>query len=299
MSKTVAALRQQIDVLDNQMLDLLMQRADLVLKIGEEKRKNGIQVVQPDREAVMVRRLLDRHRGPLPREAVVRIWRELVGAVSLLQTGLKVIVTVPEGPSGITHWDMAKDYFSSVLPMARASNALAAVAAVREKEATFAVLPWPEDGDTNPWWRFLIEEDPQDGMRIAARLPLGDRSAQDSNPEHKALVVARLKFEPSGADRSFLALEDGQSISRGRLVDKAGAIGLKVRSIHSSLSPAGNLHLLEVDDYVAADDPRLEELREKLEMTTGKCVCLGGYPVPPVYGDKVGRNAVAGANGKS
>ncbi len=90
-------IRCQIDALDERIHDALMERAELVLKVGEEKRKNNIQIVQPAREARMIRRLLGRHHGALPEMAVVRIWRELVGAVSLLQTGLKVAVVAPEG----------------------------------------------------------------------------------------------------------------------------------------------------------------------------------------------------------
>ena len=58
-------IRKKIDELDNRIHDTLMERAELVLKIGEEKRKNKIQIVQPAREARMLRRLLARHRGAL------------------------------------------------------------------------------------------------------------------------------------------------------------------------------------------------------------------------------------------
>ncbi|HEY8192071.1 MAG TPA: chorismate mutase, partial [Alphaproteobacteria bacterium] len=44
---TVEDIRHKIDSLDNQLHDLLMERAELVLKIGEEKRKNNVQVIQP------------------------------------------------------------------------------------------------------------------------------------------------------------------------------------------------------------------------------------------------------------
>jgi chorismate mutase len=60
MTQSVEDLRVQIDTLDNQLHDLLMERAELVLKIGEAKRRNKIQVVQPDREIIMLRRLLAR-----------------------------------------------------------------------------------------------------------------------------------------------------------------------------------------------------------------------------------------------
>ncbi len=298
MAQTVNEIRQEIDSLDNKVHDLLMKRAELVLHIGEEKRKSNVQVVQPDREIVMLRRLLARHQGPLPKEAVVRIWRELVGAVSLLQTGLKVVVTVPEDHTGLMYWDMAKDYFSSVLPMARAGNPMAALAMVREGEATFAVMPWPEDNAAQPpWWSYIIDDSNEKPMRIVARLPLGDRSRAESNPEFKALVVGRLKFDTSGEDRGFIALELDSTVSRAKIVDKLGVLDLKARSLYSAGNGNGNgkggrsLHLAEVDGFVAADDKRLKELLKSLDCPEGRAMSLGGYPVPPVYEDKVGKNA--------
>ncbi|MCB9991679.1 MAG: chorismate mutase [Rhodospirillales bacterium] len=294
MSKTVGTIRQQIDALDDKIHDLLMKRAEMVVKIGEEKRKNKVQIIQPDREAIMIRRLLGRHQGPLPKEAIVRIWRELVGAVSLLQTGLKVVVSVPEDHTGLIYWDMAKDYFSSVLPMQKASNPLAALAMVRESEATFAVLPWPEDDQNNPWWGYIMDENGDQGMRIMARLPLGDSSKEAPNLEHRAIVVARLKYETSGDDRSFLALDLDGDISRGRIVDKAQALELKALSLHScpGMMPGRKLHLVEVEGYVDPDGEQSEKLARSFDDPDAKCTCLGGYPVPPVYEDKVGKNAV-------
>ncbi len=297
MAKAVDDIRSKIDGMDNTIHDLLMQRAELVLKIGEEKRRNNIQVVQPDREIIMIRRLLARHKGPLPKEAVVRIWRELVGAVSLLQTGLKVVVTVPDDPNGLTYWDMAKDYFSSVLPMNKAANPLAALGMVREGEATFAVMPRPADGETNPWWSFLLDESGDKAMRIVARLPLGDRT-QSANPDNQALVVARLKFETSGDDRSFIILELEQGISRAKVVDKFKEAGFEPRAFYTYAGAKGGTrtqHLIEVDKYIGPDDKRLAQIVEKLDPAGGRAASVGGYPTPPVYADKVGKSAEAEA----
>ena len=295
MAMTVDDIRRDIDALDDRIHDLLMERAELVVGIGREKRRTGTQVVQPDREAIMIRRLLARHQGPLPREGVVRIWRELVGAVSLLQTGLRVAVVAPDDSSGLIMWDMAKDYFSSVLPMLKAGNPSAALGLVRDGEATFAVLPWPENEDGQPWWRLLLDDAGDRPMRIMARLPFGDRNRSEANPASRALVVARVRFEPSGDDRSFVALRIGPDASRARVVDRAGSLGMKVRSLCSFDLKDGlqTLHLLEIEDYLAPGDPRLAALPGSLDYPEGTCLCLGGYPVPPVYDDKVGKNAVA------
>lgn len=293
MSQTLEEIRREIDALDHQVHDLLMRRAELIVKVIEAKRKNKMHTVQPEREAMMIRRLLGRHSGVLPREAIARIWRELVGAVSLVQTNLKATVTVPDNNRGLLYWDMAKDYFSSVLPMQKSETPLSALAAVREGDVTFAVVPWPEVEEDKPWWSFLMAEEGEAPMRIMARLPFGDRSKTNISPDHQALVVGKIKFEPSGDDRSFLALDLDHSISRTRIIDRSKQMGLTPRSIYSMRGQAnGNtLHLLEVEGYVAQNDPKLTELLEKLEYPKGRCVCLGGYPTPPVYEDRVGKNA--------
>lgn len=296
MSKSsVEEIRKQIDSMDNKIHDLLMKRAELVLKIGDFKRMNNIQVVQPDREMRMVRRLLGRHGGPLPKEAVVRIWRELVGAVSLLQTGLKVAVTAADDASGILYWDMAKDYFSSVLPMQKVSNALGTLGLVREGDVTFGVVPWPDamKEGTQPWWPYLMAEQGEKPMRIVGRLPLGNRSSQSGMNEGKALVIARLSFDPSDDDRSFILFDLQNDISRARIVDKIESRGLKALSLFSHRTADGQraFHLLEVDDYLAVDDERLEGIVELFGDADARHLVVGGYPVPPVYDDSVGKAA--------
>ncbi len=286
MSKALDELRKQIDTLDNAIHDLLMKRADLIAHIGEEKRKNKLQMIQPAREALMIRRLLARHAGPLPEPAVVRIWRELVGAVSLLQTGLKVTVTAEEGREGL--WDMARDYFGSVLPMQKVGNPLNAFSMVREGEANFAVLPWPRDSDENPWWMYLLNPgmNGADPIRIVTRLPYGDYEGDHPDPANQGLVVARIKFESTGSDRSFIILELEPSISRGRIVDVAKSVNMTPLSLHTRKNAAPDvrpLHILEVSEYISTDDPRLKTILEKLEDPQGRCTCVGGYPVPPVY----------------
>ena len=293
---SVEDIRKKIDGLDNSIHDLLMERADLVLKIGEEKRKNKIQVIQLDRETIMLRRLLFRHKGPLPREAIVRIWRELVGAVSLLQTGLKVAVTTPGGADDILYWDMAKDYFSSVLPMEKVLKPLLVLSMVRDEKATFGVMPWPNDGAKDAkdtWWQYLMDDEGDRPMRIVARLPLGERTKNPVPAHQLALVVARLKFEPSGDDRSFIGLDLERDISRARLAEKVKEAGMCLRNFFSAAGRSAdrNFHLLEVEGYIPADSSALDTLAGSLNSAGARARVVGGYPVPPVYEDTVGKGA--------
>ncbi len=283
MSKKLENVRKKIDALDDKIHDVLMERAELIVDIAEEKRKAGLQFVHPAREAKMIRRLLARHEGALPAAAIVRIWRELVGAISLMQTGLKVSVALEDG--SIAPWDMAKNYFGSVVPMQKSSSPLAALALVREDEASFAVLPWPHDGEESPWWTYLSNHE-NENIRIVCALPYGCAEGESQRWQDRALVVAKAECFPSGEDHSFLVMEIDHSTSRARIVEALKELNfepLGVCSRSGADSGAASVHLIEVDDYLAEDDERLKKLEDKFTEQICACRVVGGYPVPPVY----------------
>lgn len=280
-SKELEAIRQNIDRLDNQIHDLLMERADLVTSIAAEKKRQGVQTVQPAREARMIRRLMARHRAPLPAEAVVRIWRELVGAVSLLQTGLSVATFVP--PQSPETWDMARDYFGSVLPMQRAATPVSALSAVREGKVNFAVLPWPQVDDEMPWWINLVRQGESD-IRIIQRLPYGSRDP--GTVQGRALVVAKSGFDTSDDDHSFIAVYLDSNISRTRVLDKAKEAGFAPIGLYTQRLARAEprvWQMFEVPVYVSPDDPRLADLPSQIGDAEGRALCVGGYPSPLIY----------------
>lgn len=287
-SQTLDDIRKKIDALDTRIHDTLKERAELVLEIGKEKHKNNIEIVQPAREARMIRNLLKRNNGALPEMAVVRIWRELVGAVSLLQTGLKV-ATVYSGERP-EYWDLAKDYFGSCLPMSRSETPLSAISALREGRVTFAVVPYPHDGPDNeeekPWWESLDIDTPNP-IQIIVRLPHGD-DPSETNPNHRALVLAKTGFDSSDEDNSFIYIECGAHISRGKIVElaqKASLIPLSLSSKKIGEKDETRKHLLEVKGYWQDGKTEIEQLWELLdpEKTQARLKCVGGYPVPATY----------------
>ncbi len=297
-SPALDEIRRKIDELDNRIHDTLMERAELVLKVGEEKRKNNIQIVQPAREARMIRRLLARHNGALPQMAVVRIWRELVGAVSLLQTGLKAVIATPEGQTDF--WDLARDYFGSCLPFQKVPNAMSAISALRENKATFAVVPWPEGEHEQPWWTYLNTGSP-DALNIIVALPHG-QDPENPNPDVKGLIVSKAGFDSSGDDNSFLMIQCASDVSRGRLVDvakKAGLTPLGLFSKRNASNTSVAFHLMEVKDYIEKSDKRMNDFIDALEDSDASVTCVGGYPVPPSYERNIKAREVKSKAGSS
>jgi len=143
------------------------------------------------------------------------------------------------------------------------------------------VVPMPEEDDQDPWWRYLMNEDAKT-PRIVARLPFcGRGNARGDNRD--ALAIALIQHESTGDDRTLLGIELAEDVSRGRLKDALEAVGLTVVSFRSWTgreTGGGPLHLVEVADYVASNDPRLLAFRTKVGDIVLRTTPVGGYAVP-------------------
>ena len=72
------ALRQRIDAIDQQILELLATRVRVVLDVGDFKRRRGLPIYDPERERYMIDRLCSRAPDPLDSETVRRIFERLI-----------------------------------------------------------------------------------------------------------------------------------------------------------------------------------------------------------------------------
>jgi len=277
----LAALRAEIDRLDDLMHDTLMLRVAIVGELAASGLKRGTPY-RPAREAQILRRLLARHRGRLPKQAVVGIWRELLAATVAMQGPFAVAVWNPEPGAGAV--SLAREQFGSVTPIRWMRTTAQVLYAVAEGEAQAGVLPLPADdpnaeGANDPWWTTLMRSE-RPGLSVIARLPFVTLRTEGAS-RAAALVVAAIPPEPSGDDRSLVAFEAASEASRARLGDRLAAVGLKPRDLVLHRPERGPVACLaEVDGLVAADDPRLAALAES-DIAATRPVVIGAWPVPP------------------
>jgi chorismate mutase len=85
----LAACRQQIDSLDQRIVELIQQRAQVVKEVGNIKREARLPVTVPSREQQVVEKAQAlAQAGPLPPEAVGRIYQKLVEEMRNWETKL-------------------------------------------------------------------------------------------------------------------------------------------------------------------------------------------------------------------
>lgn len=271
----LAALRAELDRLDDALHDTLMRRAEVVAEVAALRVKGAVPL-RPGREATIVRRLLARHSGGLPPVAIVRMWRELLASTTAQQRPM--LVTVCQADGDPAYLAAAREHFGALTPMRAHRTPAQAISEVSAGVATVAVLPLPVEGEAPAaaWWTALLHrDDPR--IHVVARLPFWSARPEGS-PKVQALVVSAAAPDPSGADRSLLGLEMTQEVSRARLGAAVAAAGFQAGTTILRREPGGPVAhaLVDVDGFVDDGDPRLAALQSVLRPP----VVLGAYAVP-------------------
>ncbi len=97
MEKLLKPLRDQIDAIDAQLLDLLNRRARVAQEVGHVKNKVDAPVFRPEREAQVLRGIAERNPGPLGNNELQTIFREIMSACRSLEKKVIVAYLGPEG----------------------------------------------------------------------------------------------------------------------------------------------------------------------------------------------------------
>ena len=77
--------RQKIDVLDEQIVRLINERAEAAQAIGKLKQREGLPVYEPKREEIVFDRVRKANAGPLTDVEVVNIFERIIDVMRTLQ----------------------------------------------------------------------------------------------------------------------------------------------------------------------------------------------------------------------
>ncbi|MBW8883057.1 MAG: chorismate mutase [Asticcacaulis sp.] len=243
---TLSDLRSQIDALDAELLRLVDARAVLGQAIGEAKAREEagsaqVSLLRPDREAILIRKLLAMPRQAASGELVVRIWRELISENLRIQGqtrgGLHLNLVAREHNQEVLVW--ARERFGFAPSFGYVDDAAAAVAAARDV-CHISVLSLDPRGGA--WWARLLAEK---SVRIIAALP------EMSSARPHAVAVAAIAPEPTGDDITFWVSDSAER--ENRIVDDLSRRGFAAEF----LCTAQGLKLFGLSGFVQEDDPRL------------------------------------------
>ncbi|MFN3511582.1 MAG: chorismate mutase [Phenylobacterium sp.] len=246
------AVRARIDVIDQELLKLVDERAALAREVAAAKAAAGDADkfgLRPGRETQLLRRLLALPRQAASAALVVRLWRELIGD-SLSRQG-PFHLSVFGGRDPIRAVEAARLRFGvapSLKTAARPEDAFAAAKTL----GGVAVLSLASDA---PWWGRLLAE-PR--LKVFAALPCLSAWGPTT-----ALAVAEVEVEPTGQDRTFWVTDaPGSAAAVEAALGRDGVAA-------DLVAEAGGLKLFALMGYYQADDERLARAPGRLSGVIG------------------------------
>ena len=91
----LSKVRKAIDSIDDQILSLLNERAELAISAG--KTKTDSDIYKPARESLIFNRLTDMNKGPLNRDQIINIFNEIISSCRSTESTFTVSFLGPEG----------------------------------------------------------------------------------------------------------------------------------------------------------------------------------------------------------
>lgn len=170
------SIREKIDLLDRQIVEVLNERLTLAAEIGKLKRSQGGQIYVAEREEAVLRKITEQNSGPIKDEALRAIYREIMSAAIALEKPLLIAYLGPEATN--SHQAAMKKFGASVdyHAMPTISDIFTAVG---KGEADYGVIPIENstEGSVRDALDLFVETD----LKVVAQIYLEISHALISN----------------------------------------------------------------------------------------------------------------------
>ena len=187
---TLEELRDEIDSVDDRLLALLNKRAALTIRVGQVKRSISadVEFYRPEREATIIRRLLEKNEGPLPDDYLLGLMRSVIAACLSLEEILTIAYLGP--PGTFTHAALKK-HFGRHAKQKDLANIEEVFRAVESGVCSYGVVPIENSvgGSINQTLDCLRDS----SLQISGEIILGVKHqllARDSNPKNILKIYA-------------------------------------------------------------------------------------------------------------
>jgi len=169
---SLAELRREIDRIDEAMHRLLMERGEIIDRlIATKQTQETGSAFRPAREADMMRRLVERHKGILPLDTAESIWRVIISTFTYVQAPFSIHADLSAGDAAMR--DSARFHFGFTVPFVPHVGAASVVAAVSDSKGDLGLVPAFTTAGAGAWWSALEFDS---APKIIARLPFIDRA---------------------------------------------------------------------------------------------------------------------------
>lgn len=272
----LAELRSDIDSLDRQLLILINQRAACAQQIARVKIEDGAEnFYRPEREAQVLRSIMENNQGPLRDEEVARLFREIMSACLALEKPVRVAFLGPEGT--FTQEAALKHFGHSAVsvPMAAIDEIFREV---ESSAANFGVVP--VENSTEGVINHTLDSFIDSSLRICGEVELRIHHHFLIGPKTRPENISRVYSHPQALAQCRKWLDSHYPRIERVPVSSNGEAAKMVKGEWNSAAIAGDM---AVQLYGLT---RLSEKIEDRPDNSTRFLVIGREDVPPSGNDK-------------
>jgi chorismate mutase/prephenate dehydratase len=285
--RDLAQVRDAIDAIDAQIQDLLAERARCAQRVAEIKladvqaaRERGepdreVEYYRPEREAQVLRRIIERDSGPLEGPTVAHIFREIMSACLALERPLQVAYL---GPEGTFTQAAALKHFGHAAVCIPQVTIDAVFAEVESGNCNFGIVP--VENSTEGMVSHTLDSFLDSPLKIAGEVEMRISHHLLAAPGTQAATITRICAHQQALAQCRNWLDTHWPRVERQAVSSNGEAARMAASTPGVAAVAGDM---------AAEAYQLERLAENIEDApdnTTRFLVVGRTEVPPSGRDK-------------
>ena len=283
---TLAELRQQIDSLDEQIHQLINQRAGCAqqvatTKLAEYQAEHGeadlskVTFYRPEREAQVLRKVMERNSGPLADKTVAHLFREIMSACLALEKPVEVAYLGPEGT--FTEAAAIKHFGQAVISLPHESIA-SVFSQVESGKCNYGVVP--VENSTGGFVSHTVDNFLDSPLKICGEVELRIRLHLLANEKAEAKNIRAIYAHPQALAQSRQWLDNNwPGVEQVAVTSNAEAA--KMASEDATIAAVAGDMAAEQYDLM-----KLAENIEDLANNTTRFLIIGDKEIAPCGADK-------------
>ena len=262
-NKTLALFREQIDEIDLKILGLLKDRMAVIKNVGDLKKSyNEKFYIRSNREADMIKNLVNLAENKFPKSAIINIWRKIITTANMNEQELRIAIHNPKNISDYTY--LIREYYNNDVPIINYDSANSVVSDLENKNAQIGIFALPSSNDESDkkedtkenWWISLANN--RIGLKIFAKIPFVEFEQKDKNVNSIQLVATAIKEpEKSNSDNTIITIETSKEITKSAILSALKEVELDGKILKSAqiIQFDGiKFHLIELKGFYLEND---------------------------------------------
>ncbi len=270
--------RNEINVIDDEILQLLSQRMKIVSQVRQIKESSGEKFfIKSGREADMIKSLIAKANPVLPKSTIISIWRKIITSSNMLEQSIKIALHNPQKLSEYNY--LVREYYSDFVPIISYDSITNIVSEIEKNSAQIAVFALPqnnEEENNEEWWINLANN--HLGLKVFAKIPfLKTITNGEKTPDLVALAIKN--SEKSQSDNSLFCIELDKTISKAQLMAILQENQFEAKILKTAkLKKIDDIlfYLVEIKGFFDENNPQIQQIAKSKIRPFIKL--LGHYP---------------------